>query len=88
MKINRILYLGYYLKGLDRKKLGKFIRFASQSTGTSSLRLLCSAVAAVFKYNISILDYFLFRFYEIPREERLLWAGTGFMFEYQKKMNP
>ena len=88
MKIKRVLYLGYYLKGLDRKKLGKFLRFASHSTGISRLRLLGSAVAAVFKYNISILDYFLFRFYELPEKERLLWAGTGFMFEYQKKMNP
>lgn len=88
MKIKRILYLGYYLKGLDRKKLGKFLSFASRSTGRSRLGLLCSAVAAVFKYNISILDYFLFRFYELTGKERLLWAGTGFMFEYQKKMNP
>jgi len=88
MKIKRVLYLGYYLKGLDRKKLGKFLSFASRSTGISRLRLLCSAVASVFRYNISILDYFLFRFYEKPREERLLWAGTGFMFEYQKIMNP
>jgi len=88
MKIKRVLYLGYYLKGLDRKKLGKFLRFASHSTRISRLRLLGSAVAAVFKYNISILDYFLFRFYELPEKERLLWAGTGFMFEYQKKMNP
>jgi hypothetical protein len=88
MKIKRVLYLGYYLKGLDREKLGKFLRYVSQSTGISRLRLLAAAVAAVFKYNISILDYFLFRFYELPEKERLLWAGTGFMFEYQKKMNP
>lgn len=88
MKIKRILYLGYYLKGLDRKKLAKFLNFASRSTGISRVGLFFSAVAAVFKYNVSLLDYFLFRFYELPGEERLLWAGTGFMFEYQKKMNP
>ncbi len=40
------------------------------------------------KYNISILEYYQFRFFEKSHEEKLAWAGTGFMYEYQKVMNP
>ena len=39
-----------------------------------------------FKYNISFVEYFLFRFYNksIIRSD---FAGTGFMYEYHLKMN-
>ena len=50
--------------------------------------MFIQSLEAVFAYNISILDYFYFRFFEKDRNERMQWAGTGFMFEYQKKMNP
>lgn len=88
MKIRRIIYLGYYIRKLDKKKLNKFVKYASIKTGKSKLFLLLSAIRSVFEYNISISDYFLFSFFEKEKQERLKWAGTGFMFEYQKKMNP
>ena len=40
------------------------------------------------KYNISFLDYFYFRFVRKKSSERQTFAGTGFMYEYQLKMNP
>jgi hypothetical protein len=43
---------------------------------------------SVFKHNISILEYFQFRFFEKNKIERIQWAGTGFMYEYQLIMNP
>ncbi len=43
---------------------------------------------SVFKYNISLKDYFCFRFFEKNDTERRKWAGTGFMYEYQLRMNP
>lgn len=45
-------------------------------------------LASVFRYNISLLDYFYFRFYMLEKRDRLKWAGTGFLYEYQLKMNP
>jgi hypothetical protein len=39
-------------------------------------------------YNISILEYFQFHFYELDQNSRKQWAGTGTMFEYQLAMNP
>ena len=39
-------------------------------------------------YNISLLEYFNFKFYEISETEKQSYAGTGFMYEYQLIMNP
>jgi hypothetical protein len=86
--MKRILYFGYYLKNLDWTKLQSFLNYASAESGRTTLSLLADAFYSVFKYNISILEYFQFGFYECTDEERKAWAGTGYMFEYQLIMNP
>ncbi|MCF6359275.1 MAG: hexapeptide transferase [Cyclobacteriaceae bacterium] len=40
------------------------------------------------RYNVSILEYFQFRFFEKTPDQKRLWAGTGYMYEYQLVMNP
>jgi len=85
---NKIIYFGYYLRNLDIRKLSRFIKYAHKLTGKSRFFLFLESIKSVFIYNISILEYFQFRFFEITKEEMQQWAGTGFMFEYQKKMNP
>lgn len=87
INMKRLLYLGYYFKELDRKKLKKFIEHAKKSKG-SVVKLWSDVISSSLKYNISILDYFYFRFYELDEEKRKTFAGTGFMYEYQLKMNP
>ncbi|HRN54800.1 MAG TPA: sugar-transfer associated ATP-grasp domain-containing protein [Agriterribacter sp.] len=42
----------------------------------------------MFKHNASPLDYFSFKFYDLTEEERSTYPCTGFMYEYQLKMNP
>lgn len=86
--INRFLYLGYYVKQLDRKKFFQFLAFANQESRKSKLVLLLDCLFSVFVYNISILEYFQFGFFRIPEKEKKHWAGTGYMYEYQLKMNP
>jgi len=88
MKIKRIVYLFYYVRKLDRKKLWHFAGYVSKETGQARWILILRAIGSVFRYNISIMDYFYFGFYKKDNKERLKWAGTGFMFEYQRKMNP
>lgn len=87
-KLTRVLYLGYYLKQLDRDLFKKFLDHASETSGRTKMDLLSDALDSVFKYNVSLLEYFQFRFYEKSNEERLPWAGTGYMYEYQLRMNP
>lgn len=69
-------------------KLAKFRRYVSEKHGLSSTAQWQDAVHSSLKYNISFDDYYLFRFYEKQNEEREKWAGTGYMYEYQKHMNP
>jgi hypothetical protein len=88
MKVKRLLYLGYYLKQLNWRLFFEFVAHASRESGKSKLLLILDAVWSVFRYNISLLEYFQFRFYKLCHAERLLWAGTGFMYEFQLRMNP
>lgn len=86
--IKRVLYFGYYLKQTDRKKFFKYFNHVAKTTTISKARLFADIISSSFKYNISITDYFLFGFYNLSEGEREQYAGTGFMYEYQLKMNP
>ncbi|MDF1576024.1 MAG: sugar-transfer associated ATP-grasp domain-containing protein [Bacteroidales bacterium] len=86
--MRRVIYLLYYFKQTDYKKLWKFVRYATDKTAKPGCRVFADAVCAVFRYNISILDYFYFRFFELEKSDRKTWAGTGYLYEYQLAMNP
>ncbi|GAB1448426.1 hypothetical protein MASR2M44_14350 [Bacteroidota bacterium] len=86
--MRRIIYLGYYLKKLDWSSYFAFLNQASKEGGSMRLILVLDSFYSVFKYNISLLEYFQFRFYKQGAEERATWAGTGTMYEYQRIMNP
>jgi len=86
--LKRILYLLYYIRGLDRSKYRLFLGHAAKETGRSKMALNLDMLASVFRHNISLLDYFYFRFFSLGKSERLKWAGTGYLYEYQLKMNP
>jgi hypothetical protein len=86
--IKRFVYIIYYLIKLDRNKFSSFLAFASKKSKKSKFNLITDMILSVFKYNISLLEYFQFHFYEKNGEERKKWAGTGYMYEYQLLMNP
>lgn len=88
MKTKRGLYLAYYLKQLDREKFDLFLNYVSKKKGISKPSIIQDIIGSVFKYNVSILEYFQFGFYDLSDEDRKKWAGTGHMYEYQLKMNP
>lgn len=73
---------------MDWEKLKHFLNYSLKTTERSKLSLLLSAVFDSLRYNISILEYFYFRFFEKDKAEKEKWAGTGYMYEYQLKMNP
>jgi hypothetical protein len=86
--MKRLIYLVYYLKNLDRSKFLKFLNYINTQKGIPRLKLLFDIFFSSLRYNISLLEYFQFRFYELNHKERKMWAGTGYMYEYQKIMNP
>lgn len=88
MKIKRSLYLAYYLKQLDKERFNLYLDYISKRKGISKPIIIKDVIYSVFRYNISILEYFQFGFFDFGTEEREKWAGTGHMYEYQLKMNP
>lgn len=88
MKFERLLYLGYHLKKGDYHKLTKFRKYVIEKHGISATAQWRDVVRSSLKYNTSLDDYYLFRFYELDDDARLAWAGTGTMYEFQKRMNP
>jgi hypothetical protein len=68
--------------------LSKFMSYVQNQTGKGKLSLWIGMKSSVLKYNISLLEYFQFHFYKLNHLEKLEWAGTGYMYEYQKIMNP
>lgn len=73
---------------MDWALLKKFLAYTSKRTGKSKIALLLSSIKDVYKYNISILEYFQFGFYDKTAAEKEEWAGTGTMYEFQKISNP
>jgi len=73
---------------MDWPLLNKFIKYTADKSQKSIAFLVFDTVRSVFFYNISILEYFQFHFAFKPDEDRKQYAGTGFMYEYQKIMNP
>jgi hypothetical protein len=89
MIINRIIYLGYYvLKVTPKADFVKYVHYVKNKKKISALSLYADIVYASIKYNVSILDYFEYGFFEKNKEERSQYAGHGFMYKFQLKMNP
>ncbi|MDD2983057.1 MAG: sugar-transfer associated ATP-grasp domain-containing protein [Crocinitomicaceae bacterium] len=86
--MKRIIYLGYYIKNLDKKKFLSFLNYTSKNENKNKFIILVDVFRCIFQYNISILEYFQFGFISKNKLERSEWAGTGYMFEYQLIMNP
>jgi hypothetical protein len=84
----RTQYLLYYIKKLDWTKFKMFLGYVIDKKGWSSFRILADILKCIYKYNIGIMDYFIFSFFDKDPFERDLWVGTGFKYEYDLIMNP
>jgi len=86
--LSRFIYFGYYLKQTDWQELRRYLEFLKQSGGYARTFLMLDAIRSTFRYNIAIEDYFYFRFFEKGHASRQTYAGTGFMYEFHRDMNP
>lgn len=86
--ITRTKYLGYYFSKLNWKQLTSFITHVQAIKGYSKGYIWWDVVRSVYQFNVGIMDYFIFRFYDLDMDERAKWVGTGFKYEFDLKMNP
>lgn len=73
---------------MDWDRLTKFQLFLIYNYRIGKLKQWAFVLYYSMKYNISVLEYYQFRFFEKSHTEKLTWVGTGHMYEYQKIMNP
>ena len=73
---------------MDWSRFWKFFKFVRKSGKRNALSLWVDIIFCVYKYNIGLIDYFYFKFYEKSQVERSKWVGTGFKYEYDLVMNP
>ena len=86
--LRRLVYLGYYVRQLDWQLLFKFMRHVHRELGWSRLRQWTYIIRDSLRFNISILEYYQFRFFELSADKKAEWAGTGTMYEFQRHANP
>lgn len=86
--MKRFIYLAYYFNRMDWPLLHRYFSYVAKKESTNRFVLWVQMVVHSLRYNISLLEYFQFGFYHKDRKDKLKWAGTGFMYEYQQRMNP
>jgi len=84
----RLVYFGYYIRQLNWQLLAKFMRHVRVEKGWSRGRQWAYIIRDCLRFNISILEYYQFRFFELAEEEKGEWAGTGTMYEFHLRANP
>ena len=84
----RTIYLFYYLKMMDWSKFWLFYNYVRKQRERSGISLWLDAIQSVYRYNIGLIDYFLFEFYDKEHATRSKWVGTGYKYEYDLIMNP
>ncbi len=86
--VRRLIYLGYYLRQMDWQQFKKFMAHVQTKNGWTKMQQWRYIIRDSLRFNISILEYYQFRFFDITDAEKAAWAGTGTMYEFQRTVNP
>lgn len=86
--LRRLVYIPYYIVRTPADTLRTNIRFVKKVRKISSAHVLADMIFCSLRYNISFLDYFELKFFQLNKIDRRSYVGSGAMYEYQLKMNP
>lgn len=86
--IRNIIYIPYYFLKTPLDVFWDNISVISKIKNQSKWSIFIDIIRCSIINSTSLMDYFLLRFYDKNKTERSAYAGTGFMYEYQLKMNP
>jgi hypothetical protein len=73
---------------MDWQLLAKFMAYIQAEKGWSKAKQWQAILHDSLRFNISPLEYYQFRFFELEDDEKSAWAGTGTMYEFQREANP
>lgn len=88
MKLSNFIYLFYYLKKTDWKRLSSHRSFTSKSYGIRGVRLDFDMIECTLKYGLSFHEYYYYGLWEKNAAQRSEYASMGYMYEFQKIFNP
>lgn len=86
--MDNLLYFFYFIKITNWTRLRKHQSFVAGKYGLSKWHLFWDVVKCSLKYGISFHEYYYYGFYEKTDDLRQGYASMGFMYRYQKRMNP
>lgn len=86
--IKRLVYLAYYVKQMDWLLLRRFMTNTQKVKRYGRVRQLAMIFCDSMRYNISPLEWYQFGFVDLSDAEKSTWAGTGTMYEFQRRANP
>lgn len=86
--MKNIIYLFYFVKITNWNRLKSQFNYVCKVSKGKKLQLLFDMVGCSLKYGTSLHEYFYYGFYNKPAALRAEYASMGFMYEFQKKMNP
>lgn len=88
MHLRRFLYLPYYLLKTKWRLVFRYSRFVKREKKISYPKQIREVIYTMIKHNAAPIDYYSYRFYELPKREWGLFPCMGFMYEFQLRMNP
>jgi len=86
--VKRLIYLAYHFQRMNWPLLRRFMRHTRTQSGMSSGRQVAAFLIDSLRYNISPLEWYQFGFVSLSPDQKSTWAGTGTMYEFQRRMNP
>lgn len=86
--VRRMIYLGYYTRHMQWDTLRRFMRHTRFEQGIGRPRQIAAFLADSLRYNIAPLEWYQFGFAGLTAEAKRTWAGTGTMYEFQRRANP
>ena len=86
--MKRLIYLAYYLRLMNWKQLRTFMSHAREQYDIGEARQVFAFLGDSLRFNISPLEWYQFGFASLSSSEKAEWAGTGTMYEFQRKTNP
>ncbi len=85
--MKKIIYLGYYFLNSKWAKIIEYAKYVKKEKKKSYLSQYIEILYSSMRYDISFIDYYYYKFYERTPLQKNNYAGTGFMYEFQKKQN-
>lgn len=83
----KLLYFCYCILKTDRKKFSSLLSRASAHYRRTKTKILIDILMCIFRYETMPLDYFYYKFIEMPADERSKYTSRLLMYKFQKKFN-